>query len=368
MAICAAVGAAFGPAVRTAQADEVLEQAKKRYEAGEREFLSGRYWQAAKAFEEAFDLSKRGDLLFNAAKAYDKGDYFVRAIEAYQAYLGASDTAPDRAAIEKRIGELRDKTSTLLVRTDSTAFIYVDGHEYGKTPMKAAIAIDSGYHRIDVREGGRVWYREQQFSAGQKYEFDAVLEQDKGGDAGQGLVSIEIDRRPKRPTRRVALVIGAGGVIDVVGNNFPPHQAQLSLGAEYRAIEGNYGALDVAMRLPLDVAQGWTNAGILLGVRGALTPSPRLPFELFLSLDVGLGVLSYSKTAPLIQNREACAVPSQLDTCALYGVRVHPKIGLAYRVVPAVELRLEALGVDVDVTSPIADPRLTFGLAFAYRF
>lgn len=360
----------LGPLVgspRVAFADEAIEQAKKRYEVGEREFLSGRYWQAAKAFEEAFDLSKRGDLLFNAAKAYDRGDYYVRAIEAYSAYLGSTDTPPDRASIEKRIVELRDKTATLLIRVNQNAFVYVDGHEYGKTPMREPILIDSGYHRIDVRDGNKVWFREQQVSAGQKYEFDAVLEQTQAGDAGQGLVTVE-ERKPKRTTKRFAAVLGAGAALDIAGNNFPPHQAQLALGLEYRALEGPFGALDFALRVPFDVAQGWINSGFLVGVRGALTPSPRLPLELVLGVDLGLASLNYGKSAPLIAGAQACAVPSQLDTCTLYGVRLHPSVSLAYRVVPAIELRLEVLGADVNFTGPIADPRLTFGAAFAYRF
>src|SRR5438270_58832 len=105
----------------TGAADEALEIARKRYQAGEQEFVNGRYWQAAKAFEEAFDLSKRVDLLYNAARAYDRGDYTVRAIEAYEAYLKAGEVA-DRAQIEKRVVALQKTLATLLIKTEESAF------------------------------------------------------------------------------------------------------------------------------------------------------------------------------------------------------------------------------------------------------
>jgi hypothetical protein len=350
----------------TGAADEALEIARKRYQVGEQEFISGRYWQAAKAFEEAYDLSKRGDLLYNAARAYDRGDYTVRAIEAYEAYLKAGD-ASDRAQVEKRIESLRKSLASLLIKTDETAFIFVDGHEYGKTPMKEPIPMDSGYHRVEVRTGNRTWSREQQFSSGQPYQFDAYLNEEKTGP-GTGLVTIGAeDRRPKPRTRRMAVVLGIGGSVDVVGENFPPHQLALSLAGEYRMMEGTYGGLDLSLKLPVDVLQGWVGSGFLVGLRGALTPVPRLPLELVLSLDAGLGVVDFRSSAPPLPQR-ICSSPSSLPSCTLYGVRVHPALGIAYRLSPAFELRAELLGVDVNFTSPILDPRLNFGLAAAYRF
>ena len=352
----------------TCAADEALEIARKRYQAGEQEFVNGRYWQAAKAFEEAYDLSKRVDLLYNAARAYDRGDYTVRAIEAYEAYLKAGEVA-DRSQIEKRVEALRKSLATLLIKTEESAFLFVDGHEYGKTPMKEAIPMDGGYHRIEVRTGSRTWSREQQFSAGQPYQFDAFLNEDKAGP-GSGLVTVGAeDRRPKPKTRRLAVVLGAGAAIDILGNNFPPHQIAVNLGAEYRVLEGTYAALDLAVRVPVEFLQAWTNAGFLLGLRGAFTPLPRLPLEIVLSGDLGLGVLEFRSSAPP-SGTSVCSLvpPSPLTSCTMYGVRLHPSLSLAYRVHPAVELRLEVLGLDLNFTGPLADPRLSFGVAAAYRF
>ncbi len=78
--LSALVVATLALAAHSGRAEDAMDQARKRYAAGEREYASGRYWQSAKAFEEAFDLSRKADLLYNAARAYDRGEYFLRAI------------------------------------------------------------------------------------------------------------------------------------------------------------------------------------------------------------------------------------------------------------------------------------------------
>ena len=55
-----------------ARADEVLEAGRRRYEVGAKRFEEGRFLEAAQAFEEAYKLTPRTALLFNAARAYDK--------------------------------------------------------------------------------------------------------------------------------------------------------------------------------------------------------------------------------------------------------------------------------------------------------
>jgi hypothetical protein len=230
--------------------------------------------------------------------------------------------------------------------------------------------MDGGYHRIEVRTGSRTWSREQQFSAGQPYQFDAFLNEDKAGP-GSGLVTIGAeDRRPKPKTRRLAVVLGVGAAIDILGNNFPPHQVALNLGGEYRVIEGTYAALDLALRVPVEFLQSWTNAGFLVGLRGAFTPVPRLPLEIFLAGDLGLGVLEFRSSAPYSSaTSTVCTFATSVagQPCTLYGVRLVPAVGLAYRVQPAVELRLQG-GFELNLTGPLLDPRLNAGIAAAYRF
>lgn len=353
-------------AAHSGRAEDAMDQARKRYAAGEREYASGRYWQSAKAFEEAFDLSRKADLLYNAARAYDRGEYFLRAIETYESYLKAG-MPPDAETISQRVALLRKQLCQVHVSLAEKAYLFVDGHEYYQTPMGNPVPIDSGYHRIEVRSGNRFWAKEQQFVAGERYEFEAVLEEDHGG--GQGLISSasveEVRAKPR--TRQVAIVLGVGGSIDVLGNNFPPHQASILLGAEYRIKEGLRGAFDLGVKIPIELLQGWQNAGLLLGMRGVLTPVPRLPLELVLSLDVGFATLDYRSSAP-VSPKWPCASPSALSSCSIYAFRAVPAVSVAYRFAPSFEMRAQLIGVELNLGSPLFDPRLAFGLQAAYRF
>lgn len=348
------------------QADEALEAAKKRYEVGQRDYNAGRFWQSAKAFEEAYAMSKRGDLLFNAARAYDRGEYAVRAIEAYQSYLDAAPDAPDKGEIQKRLTELKATLAKLMIVTNDSGFLFIDGHEYGRTPMQQPIDMDSGYHRIEVRKDNRLWAKEQQFSAGQTYKFDAELSLDS---SGRGLADTTVgeDQRPKAKTFRAAAVVSPGVAVDVSGNAFPPLQVALAFGFDYRAIEKAFFALDVALRVPVEFLNGWRNAGFLVGGRAAISPLPRRPLEFVFELDLGLGVLDYSTS--MVTPKSPCpGGPFALTTCTLYGLRLHPQLQVAYRVTPHFELRLTPIGVEVNFTNPIVDPRLTFSASAAYRF
>ncbi len=351
----------------TAGADEALDAARKRYEVGERHYIEGRYWQAGKAFEEAYNLSKRGDLLFNAGRAYDRGEYSVRAIEAYQGYLNNIPDAPDRGAIEKRVKDLQAQLAKLMIVTDEKAFVLVDGHEIGRTPMGAPIDMDSGYHRLTVRKDNLSWSKEQQFNAGDTYRFEVTLSDRKNDPGGLDSGTEEESSRLRTPPRRFAAVLGVGGAIDVAGGNFPPHQVALTLGLDYRARLRSSHAIDIMMRIPFELAGGWRNAGFLLGLRGALFPTPRLPLEIYFELGAGLGVLE-SSVKKLPDGKGACSTAGALNPCSLYGVRLSPAIGLSYRVISALDLRVEVLGLDVNLTNPVVDPRLRFMAAAAFRF
>lgn len=366
LGLAAGLAAVVAPP-RPAAADEALDAARKRYEVGERHYVEGRYWQAGKAFEEAYNLSKRGDLLFNAGRAYDRGEYAVRAIESYQGYLNSVSDAPDRGAIEKRVRELQATLAKLMIVIDEKAYILIDGHEIGRTPLGAPIDMDSGYHRLTVRKDNLSFSKEQQFNAGETYRFEVTLTDSKSDPGGLDSGTEEENSRLRTPPRRFAAVLGVGGAIDVAGGGFPPHQVAMTLGLDYRARLRSSYAIDIMMRVPFELANGWRNAGFTLGARAAIFPTPRLPLEIYFELGAGLGVLE-SSVKKLPDGKGACSTAGALNPCSLYGVRLNPALGIAYRVVSAFEIRAELLGADINLTNPIVDPRLRFMAAGAFRF
>jgi hypothetical protein len=63
-----------------------------------------------------------------------------------------------------------------------------------------------------------------------------------------------------------------------------------------------------------------------------------------------------------------CANQSALSSCSIYAFRAVPALTVAYRFVPAFEIRAQLAAVELNLSSPVFDPRFAFGLQAAYRF
>lgn len=83
-------------------------RARKLFVKGDRAYADGRYEDAAKAFEKAYELSGRSSLLFNLGNAYERLHRYQDAAEALDRYL--PDAKPkEQYAIEKRIQDLKHR-------------------------------------------------------------------------------------------------------------------------------------------------------------------------------------------------------------------------------------------------------------------
>lgn len=344
------------PAPVLADSEEALQAAKARYEQGERSFAAGRFLEAAAEFEAAYKLSPRSDLLYDAGHAYDKGGDTARAVELYERYLLAGDGLPEEAAVKARLLELAPKVARLKVEASQPgAKVFIDGKERGTTPMPASVPLGSGVHRIEVRLGELSFRTEQEFALGLSHTVRADLAAPPQKEENEG-----------PPSKRFVGTIGLGGVIDIKSNNFPPSQAALLFGFEYRLYERRPVAVDVSVYLPLQVAQGWTTFGILPGLRLVLQLSQKVPLELVPALNLGLGILHRTTDAPpTVSKTPLCGGSPQ---CTLPGLRIKPSLNLVYRFLPNWEARAEVFGLEADITTPIGDPRVSFGLSAAWRF
>lgn len=348
-------GGALAPgAARADDADGAVQAARELYERGEKNFEAGKFVEAGNDFEAAYKLTPRNELLYDAGHAFDRGGSAARAVEMYEAYLRTGEQLPEETRVRQRLEELRKQVAYLLVRANKEgAIVVIDGKERGKTPLLAGVPVLSGLHRIEVRLGEMVWRREGEFPSGLTHTLDAELQPAPQQDPEE------------RPTRRMVAVLGLGGVIEVRSSNFPPSQAQLLFGFEYRAIDRKAVAVDVTARVPIELGQGWTNAAIMPGIRLELYLSRKYGLALAPSLDVGLSILHLSTgSAPPI-TKMPCGVAME---CTLPGLRIHPALGFVYHFLPDWEVRAELFGLVADITSPVPDPRVSFGVQAAWRF
>jgi hypothetical protein len=90
-----------------ANEEEDVAAARLHFRKGGKAYDLGRYLEAAKEYEAAYDAKDDPALLFNIAQAYRLGGDNPNAVRAYKAFLRRMPRAPNRAEVEARIAELQ---------------------------------------------------------------------------------------------------------------------------------------------------------------------------------------------------------------------------------------------------------------------
>jgi len=90
----------------TADAASSDAVARGLFEAARASYAAGKYEDALKYFQQAYDLSQRAALLYNIGQAADRLNQDQRTIEAFRAYLERVPDAPNRSEVEGRLRSL----------------------------------------------------------------------------------------------------------------------------------------------------------------------------------------------------------------------------------------------------------------------
>jgi tetratricopeptide (TPR) repeat protein len=94
------------PAPTKAQQEDV-EAARQHFTRGRRLFDLQHYLDAAREYEQAYELRDDPALLFNIGQAYRLGGEYAKAVGAYKAYLRRAPKAKNRVDVEARINDLQ---------------------------------------------------------------------------------------------------------------------------------------------------------------------------------------------------------------------------------------------------------------------
>jgi tetratricopeptide (TPR) repeat protein len=105
------------PAPEKVAADQ---RAKELFGKGDTAYSEGRYEEALSAFNEAYDLSGRPQLLFNISNAAERLGRYQEAVDALEKYL-ASGKAKDKDVVQKRIANLRKRLDDQKAEQDRIA-------------------------------------------------------------------------------------------------------------------------------------------------------------------------------------------------------------------------------------------------------
>lgn len=97
-----------GPLARHAHAQSDDERARVHFEAGRSYYEQARYDDAAREWQQSFDLSGRPELLLNISQAQERALRYDDAIAAARQYLTLVPEAADKKTVEDRIVNLEE--------------------------------------------------------------------------------------------------------------------------------------------------------------------------------------------------------------------------------------------------------------------
>jgi len=106
LALAVTLSCASGSVVHAQDQGEDSE-ARALFEAGRVAFDEGRFENALEYFQRSYELSRRPQLLYNIGSAADRLRRDREALEAFEAFLEAVPSSPNRAHVEGRIRVLR---------------------------------------------------------------------------------------------------------------------------------------------------------------------------------------------------------------------------------------------------------------------
>jgi hypothetical protein len=147
-----------------ARADETAKiQARQHFKQGVELFDQRRFGDALAEFERSYALFPVYSTLYNVGQVQVALGHPVQAVDAFEKYLvqgGASVSPEQRSRVEAELKIQRERVGELkLVATPEGAEIRVDGEPIGKAPVKNAVRVAAGHHRVEAMLDG---YRTEQ--------------------------------------------------------------------------------------------------------------------------------------------------------------------------------------------------------------
>jgi predicted DNA-binding protein YlxM (UPF0122 family) len=104
-------------------ASEEDERAKAHFLAGQSYYEQASYTDALREFNEAYRISKRPALLYNIARCHEALENYADAVKMLEAYLDQAPDTSDRAAVETRIANLKERQAAREVKPQPPAAV-----------------------------------------------------------------------------------------------------------------------------------------------------------------------------------------------------------------------------------------------------
>jgi tetratricopeptide (TPR) repeat protein len=143
----------------SAQNSEDIEQAKARFREAKEQYSEENYLEAARAFREAYELSGRGEILYNVGRAYWKAGQLTEAEEYFQQYLNQMPDADNADAAVEAIIEIQEEMAAQMANVDVSTSragvdIFVDDELEPRCQTPCTVSILPGRRTLHARPDG----------------------------------------------------------------------------------------------------------------------------------------------------------------------------------------------------------------------
>lgn len=317
--------AVLGPLARPARADDVREEARREFTAGQAADRRQDYRRAIEHYLRANELVPHHFALYNIAHDYERLGELREAATWYARYLEAAPDSPDRDKVVRLVKELVTRPAKLSVRSQpGGARVTIDGLPVGTTPY--AGTIKGGTRRIAVELDGEEVGKEVRVEYGEPVDVELVLRGPTGmlvvrGEPFGAQVTVDgVAVGSLRPTLRVPVAVGERHV-RVTSWGYVPHDADVTItrGADTEVVAklARGGNLPGVTKI---------SAGYLIGVSGG----PDLSGGGVMVLgEFGVRVLQYDASLRIGKHAGEGAVDF-IVRWAFLKARVSPFIALGY--------------------------------------
>lgn len=142
-----------------AQSKADIEKAKKAFREGKELYGQEKYLEAAKAFERAFELSNRNELLYNVGRSYWKANKLKKAETYLQKYLNAMPDAPNADDVVEAIIQIQEEMAAQMANvkveaSQSGIDILVDQETEPRCQTPCTVSLMPGEHTLVARAEG----------------------------------------------------------------------------------------------------------------------------------------------------------------------------------------------------------------------
>jgi len=186
------------PVVDASPNRKTVKKADSQFKRGLSLAAEGRYEEALRAFENAYELAPHPLVLFNIAGAHRSLKNYREALDHYSRFLIEGDGLV-KAELLARGKKDMDALLALLGRVEvgsqpSGALIFVDGEDMGVTPLSERLILAPGSYALEARlEGYETQKRTIRISSGDELDLDLELVAMGGTEDEHAVVGVKAD-------------------------------------------------------------------------------------------------------------------------------------------------------------------------------